>query len=177
MEDAAALNVSGIALTEANLPNEAIPFFFRALTLEPDNPLLWTNLGIAQQHTGDYEAALDSFHQAAALRDSLADPWVSMGLIYYELGHFNRAENCYRAALLRDNGDPRIWNNLGVLYFTDGAYEEARFCFEAAVSILPMYYDALYNLVDTCRELRDYRAAGDFGGVLSGLDDRRSFRT
>jgi Flp pilus assembly protein TadD len=53
METAANLNDSGIALTEANRPYEAIPLFRRALVIEPENPLLWLNQGIAQQKTGE----------------------------------------------------------------------------------------------------------------------------
>ena len=173
METAAFLNDSGIALTEANRPNEAIPLFRKALCMEPENPLLWLNLGIAQQRTGDYEDAIDSFHRAIMIEDQLAEAWVSMGLIYYDLEQFELAEECYHSALLRDDSDPKTWNNMGVLYFTEGSFEEARRCFEEAVSLSPVYYDALFNLRDTCRELEDYRAAAEFERVLSGLPDRR----
>lgn len=173
METAASLNDSGIALTEANRPNEAIPLFRKALCMEPGNPLLWLNLGIAQQRTGDYDEAIDSFQWAVTIEDDLAEAWVSMGLIYYELEQFELAEDCYHSALDRDDSDPKSWNNLGVLYFTEGSFEEARRCFEEAVSLSPMYYDALFNLRDACRELEDYRAAAEFERVLSGLPDRR----
>ena len=169
METAAFLNDSGIALTEANRPYEAIPLFRKALIMEPENPLLWLNLGIAQQRTGDYIEAIESFHRAIAIEDDLADAWLSMGLIHYETEEFDLAEECYRSALSRNEHDPRIWNNLGVLYFTEGSFEDARRCFEEAVSLSPHYYDALYNLRDTCRELQDYRAAAEFERVLSGL--------
>jgi tetratricopeptide (TPR) repeat protein len=173
METAAFLNDSGIALTEANRPNEAILLFRKALIMEPENPLLWLNLGIAQQRTGDYEEAVDSFRRAVAIEDSLAEAWVSMGLIYYELDQFELAEECYSSALNRDENDPKTWNNLGVLYFTEGSFEDARRCFEEAVSLSPLYYDALFNLRDTCRELEDWRAAAEFERVLSGLSGRR----
>jgi tetratricopeptide (TPR) repeat protein len=173
METAAYLNDSGIALTEANRPNEAIPLFRKALCMEPENPLLWLNLGIAQQRTGEYEEAIDSFHRALAIEESIAEAWVSMGLIYYELEQFEQAEECYHTALTWDDNDPKTWNNLGVLYFTEGSLEEARHCFEEAVSLSPLYYDALFNLRDACRELEDYRAAAEFERVLSGLPDRR----
>jgi tetratricopeptide (TPR) repeat protein len=169
MENAARLNDSGIALTEANRPNEAIPLFQQALSLEPENPLLWLNLGIALQKTGEYGEALESFQRAVYIDDYLADAWGSMGLIYYELEQFNFAEECYHAAIARDSSLPNIWNNLGVLYFSEGSYEEARYCFEEAVSLLPVFYDALINIRDTCRELEDYPAAAEFERILSGL--------
>jgi tetratricopeptide (TPR) repeat protein len=78
METAASLNDSGIALTEANRPYEAIPLFRKALIMDPGNPLLWMNLGIAQQRTGDYDEALNSFQRAVFIDDDLPDAWVSM---------------------------------------------------------------------------------------------------
>jgi len=166
METAAYLNDSGIALTEANRPYEAIPLFRRALVMEPENPLLWLNLGIAQQRTGEYGDALESFQRAIFIDDDMADAWGAMGLIYYEMEEFDSAENCYHSALERDPNSPKVWNNLGVLYFSLGSYEEARHCFEEALSLMPVYYDALYNLRDTCRELQDYRAAAEFERIL-----------
>ncbi|MDR0590178.1 MAG: tetratricopeptide repeat protein [Spirochaetaceae bacterium] len=172
METASFLNDSGIALTEANRPNEAISLFRKALIMEPENPLLWLNMGIAQQRTGDYEEALASFQRAICIDDNLAEAWVSMGLIHYELEQFDSAEECYQAALRRDDHVPKTWNNLGVLYFVEGSYEEARYCFEKAVSLAPLYQDALYNLRDSCRELQDFRAAAEFERILSELPDR-----
>ena len=173
METAAKLNDSGIALTEANRPYEAIPLFRRALIMEPGNPLLWLNLGIAQQKTGDYAEALDSFRQAALIDDGIADAWGSMALIYYETEQFDTAEECYHTALERNPDSPKIWNNLGVLYFSEGSYEEARHCFEEALILMPMYYDALINVRDTCRELEDYRAAAEFERIIQGISSGR----
>jgi tetratricopeptide (TPR) repeat protein len=137
--------------------------------MEPGNPLLWLNLGIAQQRTGGYDEAVESFHRALAIDGALADAWLSMGLIYYEMEEFDLCEDCYHSALGCGDSDPRAWNNMGVLYFTEGRFDEARCYFEKAVSLAPHYYDALYNLRDTCRELGDYRAAAEFERVLSSL--------
>jgi len=167
METAATLNDSGIALTEAKRPDEAILVFQKALKLEPENPLLWLNLGIAQQHTGDYEEALSSFLNALSINDNLDDAWLSMGLIHYEQKQFALAEDCYHFALSRNENSPKIWNNLGVLYFVQQFYEEARHCFEEAVALLPMYEEALFNLRDVCREQKDWQAAAEFERSLS----------
>ena len=170
METAAKLNNSGIALTEANRPFEAIPMFQEAIVLDPENALLWFNLGIAQQKTGDYNEAIESFQHSLIIDDGLPEPWVSLGLLYYEMKEFELAEKCYLSALSCNGNDPKTWNNLGVLYFNDNNFKEARNCFEKSISLFPKYDDALYNLRDTCRELGDYRAAAEFERVLSGLE-------
>ena len=108
METAASLNDSGIALTEANLPNDAIPVFQKALRIEPENPLLWLNLGIAQQKTGEYQEALLSYQKAACIDNSLSDAWGSMGLIYYELQQFDSAEQYYKTALEQDPDSHKV---------------------------------------------------------------------
>jgi tetratricopeptide (TPR) repeat protein len=126
-------------------------------------------LGIAQQKTGEYKEAVESFQRALVIEGDLSEAWLSMGLIYYETKEFMLAEECYLSALSNNEDDPKIWNNLGVLYFSEGNYDDARSCFERAVSIFPQYHDALVNLRDTCRELGDWRAAAEFERVLSTL--------
>jgi tetratricopeptide (TPR) repeat protein len=177
METAINLNNSGIALTEANRPKDAIPLFRKALVMEPGNPLLWLNLGIAQQRTGNYEEAIESFQKALDIDGGLAEAWFSMGLIYYELEEFGLCRECYNSAVYYDGANPKIWNNLGVLSFAEGDFNEARCCFEEAVSLAPHYYDALYNLRDACRELGDYRAAAEFERALSGINVRHGPNT
>jgi tetratricopeptide (TPR) repeat protein len=174
METASFLNDSGIALTEANRPNDAIPLFQRALSIEPENPLLWLNLGIALQHTGEYEEAIGSFHRALSIDGTLDDAWLSLGLMYYEMEEFDLCEDCYHTALFHNAKNPKAWNNMGVLNFTRGIFNEARTCFETAVSFAPHYYDALFNLRDTCRELGDFRAAAGFERALSGFSSRQA---
>jgi tetratricopeptide (TPR) repeat protein len=172
MENAQILNNGGIVLTEADRPAEAVPLFKQAIEIDPWNPLIWLNLGIAQEKLGDYEEALDSFEHCLVIDDESAAAWGEMGLIYYEQKDYDQAENCYQAALERDERALKTWNNLGVLYFNQGSYENARTCFEEAVFLSPHYYDAIYNLRDACRELKDWRAAAEFERILSGSDNK-----
>ena len=174
MDDSATLNNSGIALTEANRPFEAIPLFRKALIIEPENPLLWLNMGIAQQKTGEYLQAIESFKKSLAIDNSLCEAWHSMGLIYYELNEFDLSEECYISALSEEDSDPKVWNNLGVVYFNQNDFESARNCFEKSLSLCPRFYDALYNLRDTCRELGDLRAAAEFERILSEANNERN---
>ncbi|MCL2184573.1 MAG: tetratricopeptide repeat protein [Treponema sp.] len=177
MESVILLNNSAVALTEANKPFEAISLFQKALILEPENPMLWLNMGIAQQKTGEYNIAIESFRHSLTFDNNLTEAWYSLGLIYYEMNEFVLSENCYKSAILCNDNDPKIWNNLGVLYFNlekndaKTSLEQARECFEKALSLCPHFFDALYNLRDTCRELKDYRAAAEFERILSAFQD------
>jgi len=134
--------------------------------------LLWLNLGIAEQRVGDSEEAADCFRRALAMDESLGEAWLSLGLVYYEADEFDLSEECYHSALVCDRANPKTWNNLGVLHFAKGDYETARTLFEEAVTLSPHFRDALINLRDTCEELGDGRAAGEFARILSGMGGR-----
>lgn len=169
METAASLNDSGIVLTEADRPSEAIPLFQKALLLEPANPLLWLNLGIAQYRAGDYDEAESSLERSISIDSSCAETLCSLGLLSYARERYDEAERFYREALDRDPSAARCWNNLGVLYFVEGAVPEARECFEKAVTLNPHYYDAVFNLRDACAEMGDDRAYAEFARRLADL--------
>ncbi len=172
METAASLNESGIVLTEANRPADAVLLFQRALLLEPKNPLLWFNIGIAFHRSGDYEAAIQSFERCRAYDDDNADAWASQALVLYELERFDEAEHLFEGALEREPRASRTWNNYGVLHFNEGRYEEARENFEKAVTMDPLYLDGLINLRDTCEELGDVRASEEFARRVEDLERR-----
>ena len=140
--------------------------------MEPENPILWLNMGIAQQKAGEYEEALESYREVLRIDDNIADAWASMAMIFFELKQIDKAKKHYKIALEKDSASFKTWNNLGVLYFSEVKYEKARICFEEALKIMPMFYDALYNLRDTCRELEDYRAAAEFEILLKGINSK-----
>ncbi len=169
MDTAASLNDSGIALTEANRPSDAIPLFRTALILEPGNHLLWLNLGIAQHRLGDYEEAEESLLRCRSIEGGCAEAWGALGLLLYERARYEEAESDYREALRLDASSSRCWNNLGVLYFSEGDYDGAQECFEKAVTLDPLYYDGLFNLRDACSELGESRAADEYDRRLREL--------
>ncbi|MDR2793980.1 MAG: tetratricopeptide repeat protein [Treponema sp.] len=167
METSSALNNIGIALTQAGKPFEAIAIFDKAITLDRDNSALFLNKGLAEQKTGNYEAAISCFEKALELYSGFSDAWAALGLIYYETGRLEIAEYCYMHALKEERKSETL-NNIGVLCFNRERYEDARCYFEEALS--PFFYDALYNLRDTCEELNDFQAASEMGRLIKSLD-------
>jgi tetratricopeptide (TPR) repeat protein len=161
-ETPARLNDAAVLLTQAGNPAEAIGLFRKAIAQEgqpPKSPaekaksaketaLLYFTMAVAEQKTGDYEAAIGSFHRAIALQDDFSDAWAALGLAYYETSRFDLSEPCYQKALAIER-TPDTLNNLGVLYFNREKYEKARECFESDLVLNPFQDDARYNLQDT----------------------------
>jgi len=60
----------------------AADFYKKAVKIQGDLPELWTNLGLMEHETGDYDEAIESFRQANRLKPSLYAPILFLGIDY-----------------------------------------------------------------------------------------------
>lgn len=76
------LNIEAIELLSQNHPFEAVKVLQSALAIEPDNAFTLNNLGVAQEATGDFPSAMQSFDRAvnanakATVLISLNHKWI-----------------------------------------------------------------------------------------------------
>ncbi len=153
------LNTQAIELATAGSFQEAVACLKRALAIEKNNYLLWYNLGITYRNAGDLYGAKQALIRAVELDDTDADVYETLGLICYAMEEYSLAYFYYCEGLELDNNNAHIWNNIGVLHFAQENFELASEAFEKAVSIYPHYYDALYNLRDTYKEMHNETGA------------------
>jgi cytochrome c-type biogenesis protein CcmH/NrfG len=66
-QDSAAWIDLGHQYFDANLPDEAIAAYEKALVLEPENANVWTDLGVMYRRSGSPEKAVDAFDRAMNL--------------------------------------------------------------------------------------------------------------
>lgn len=78
---------------------EAIEFYQKALHLEPDNPILYFNLGNTYYGQGRLENALDCFQRALNLDEGYAEAWNNLGNIHLELEQWREAIEAFGRAL------------------------------------------------------------------------------
>jgi tetratricopeptide (TPR) repeat protein len=74
---------------------EAARALIQAAELEPDQPVIWAELGFVQRFAGDNAAALDSFHKAALY----AMPAMYGVRVYYHLAHDFQAQGDTKGAV------------------------------------------------------------------------------
>lgn len=153
IETAEKLNIEAINLASQGKFSEAIACFKRALVMERDNNLLWYNLGITYQESGDLEGAKEAMLKAYAIDSSDQDVLDCLALICFTMKNLIESEMFCLQALKINPKNARIWNTLGVVYFNQSVFTSAQEAFERALTINPFYYDALYNLRDTYNQL------------------------
>ena len=104
---------AAIALCHVNLKNysQAELFYRKVLEIEPDYAEAWLNLGSALRAKGEFDAALDAYHQAVSLNPTYS-AYSNLGVAIFERGNSTRAiEACTKALSLKPDFYA-AWSNL-----------------------------------------------------------------
>ncbi len=125
-------NYLGMAYWGKGDYQKASEAYQQALSLDPDYPLVFNNLG--------------SLHLSLFLRDK-------------KRADINKAFDYFKKAIALDPELVSAYNGLGGAYKKVGQIKEAIFCWEKALELNPNYDFALYNLGIAYFELDDKKAA------------------
>jgi tetratricopeptide (TPR) repeat protein len=105
----------------------------KALTIAPENPKLYSNLGYLRWLEGDATGAIELYEKAISLDCGYEIPINNMGVIYLDmLGDVHRAIEHFKQAIALDENYSLAYYNLGRAYsFLDNRLEAAQ-CFQMA---------------------------------------------
>jgi Tfp pilus assembly protein PilF len=133
-------NNIGVAFNK-KMPQKAIRFFEKALSEDPNNVEVLSNLALALQYLADLNKALQYLDKALKIDPTYVPAWVNKGSIFLMLKRFNEALTCFDKAYALDpsfeNSRPMILVNRGALYIDLGRYREAIACFNKAIALDP----------------------------------------
>ncbi len=170
-ENSGRLNDEAIKLSQSGLYTEAIACFKRAITLEKDNWLLWFNLGLTLRDAGFLEEAITALETAGNFEtDEIHfDVIEALAVSYFDAKNFDKALSTCLEGLEYNPTNAELWNTIGAVYFNKAEYTDAMEAFETAVTINPYYPEALYNLRDTYRELKNETGARECEQKLKSI--------
>ena len=80
-------------------PEKALPYFERAVVLNPDIPDGYLNLGNTYALIGDYEQTITSYKKAHLFNPNSLNPLVNLGRVYSYLGRIEEARAVLNEAL------------------------------------------------------------------------------
>ena len=102
----------------------------------------WTNLGLACEALGDYDAARAALRTAAGLDPDDHETQHGLGLVALRVGDFERSEAYFRNAIRR-HAHPGYYNNLSLVLRHLGRSEESDAAIRKAVELAP--HDAMLH--------------------------------
>ena len=153
-----AMALNNLALTYLNLANftEAEKYLERAVSLQPQDGVIYNNFGIAAYEQGKYDLAKSFIKKSLSLLTDefgeshieLTAPLNSLGIVYSELDEFMESEFYYKKALdiiQKQLGEEHqyyaiTFGNLANVWLSAGQFEKA---FEAYNSLINLYENSL----------------------------------
>jgi tetratricopeptide (TPR) repeat protein len=137
--DLALNNVGYHIMTSAGQVDEAMDYFRRAITINPNGVEQWDNLGFALVRKGQNADAVPCFEAALRLNPQHANTHNNLGNALSNLGRIDEAIGHYRLALQVRPDYAEAQNNLGIALVQKGELDEAMVHFRAAVQYKPGY--------------------------------------
>jgi len=123
----------------------AIKSFEKAITLEPTNPVLHTELGKLLL-VDKPEEAKKKFEKALELKSNYSDAKIQLALIFEEEGNFQEAISKLQETVSQDPLNIEAIFQLGRVYYNNNQTDEAISQFQQAILIFPNHSNSLYAL-------------------------------
>lgn len=141
----------------------AISRFESYTKADPDNHLLWLELGDLHHRLSQFDQALASFEQALKLSPGLPAARSRIALVRISQHRFEEAEQDLKQLVDEGNNDPALLHNLGLAIYYQERWQDAQACFEAAGAAgltAPTNYGYLARCLHYAGQMDEAIAAG-----------------
>jgi tetratricopeptide (TPR) repeat protein len=118
----------------------------RAISLKPDEPIIFDALGRAYLGTGDLTAAQTNIKRALELNPEMFESLNNLGTVYFEAKDYANAEKYFTDALRANPQATATRYNLARCFARAGQYEKAAREFEQVLRSSPGDAEAYYEL-------------------------------
>jgi len=136
----------GSAFSKRRQFAEAITYFQRALSFNPNHAEMQNDLGIIFGQQGKLEQAKACFEKAIAEKKDFAQAYYNLGIILNGEEQFAEAITCYQKALSITPHYADAYNNLGNSLSGQDKISEAIINYQKAITLNPNYAEAHNNL-------------------------------
>ena len=145
----------GIILGETGETAQSVSPFFKALSLQPRNTSIYTDLSAALQLLNEMQCAEAVLRHALKIDPSHIHNWLNLGNLLRSRDKTSLAEICYRNALAVDPADPGGLNNLSTVLGDQGRLAESIECLRKVINAQPDNFAAYSNLLFTLSQYAD----------------------
>jgi tetratricopeptide (TPR) repeat protein len=141
-----------------------------ATTLLPANAQAWNYYGVALQHAGQPDDAVEAYNRALTLDRDLTEAHYNLGCLWLEQNKFDSAKTEFTAYTLRRGNEPEGWAKLGKAQLGAGEIVSAEKSFSTAYYLNTNNAEAL-NGFGLARVARGRpREAAEFFAAAVGRD-------
>jgi predicted O-linked N-acetylglucosamine transferase (SPINDLY family) len=153
------LKSAGDQAIKINKLEQALQFYQQSLEINPNQPNVYNNQGIALYYLKQLDAALSSYDQALALNPDYAQAYNNRGLTLHDLKQFDEALVNFNQAIALKSDYAEAYNNLGLTLSNLKRLDEALINYERAITLNPDYAEAYVNHGTALYELKRFEEA------------------
>ena len=115
---------------------QAIEYFEKAISLNPENYENYNNMGLCLSSMGKYQEAIDVLLKALDRNSNLNFVYSNLGLQYRNNKNIGKAIECYKKSI-EIEPTPEAWGMLGGCYGELRNLDEAESCFKKSIELDP----------------------------------------
>ncbi|NET28212.1 glycosyltransferase family 41 protein [Okeania sp. SIO1I7] len=115
------------------------------LLWQPNNPLVWLQLGVLYYQTENYQKSISGISKSLEIEPS-SYGYYYLGLGLEKISQIEQAIASYQQAIKLDTNFIDAYNNLGNILKTKGEFEQAETIYRQAISINPNHWGSYLNL-------------------------------
>src|SRR5439155_22034814 len=138
---------------------QAIQFFGKSLTLDPDRSDVHDAIATAYFILKQYDSAIEHFTRVSQLHPMEAGCLINLGAVYNRKGEFQKAADVLKKASRRDGKAVEAYYSLGIAYRGLNQLPMAVNSYKEALRINPRMLDALHNLGNIQLEMNNPKGA------------------
>jgi predicted O-linked N-acetylglucosamine transferase (SPINDLY family) len=151
---APSLHLLGMIALQAGDAHRAVELIGKAITANATNPSLRNDHGVALYAIGRYEAAVESYDGAIALKADFAPAYYNRGNALLQLQRFREAIKSYEQAIESRPGYADAYYNRGNAFGQLRLYEAAISSYDEALACAPNHTATLINRATALRAVK-----------------------
>jgi Flp pilus assembly protein TadD len=144
--DPKALNALAMYHYKKSRPELSRYLLSKAISANPRQSELYSNLGIVQLAQNENREAVKSFRKALEINGNDAVAAANVGAIYIQEQDYQKAQTALETAYRKGMRDPRLLNNYAIALTAQGKYDQARDLYQQALKENSNNKEALFNL-------------------------------
>lgn len=149
----------GMILQSRGELNKALPFYQKAIALNPKNAYLHYNIGLIFQNINQFSEAETSYLQTIRLNPEHGEAHANLGNLYFTNKQFKKAQLSLEAAVTYSPNSAHLHAGLGVTYYRLSKLDESVSSLNTALLIDPKNINAHLSIIDTLLFLGQYDRA------------------
>lgn len=151
--EAARLFARAAELHRTGQLEEAVATYGKSLLLNPRQPDVYNNMGVALRNQGKLDAAIACYRRSLVLKQNNSGVYSNMGNALRELGRLEVALASHQQAVRLQPRSPEAYYNLGLVLRDLGQTDAALSCMDKALALNPDHADCQWDRALTLLEM------------------------